>query len=423
MPTEVERLAELSPVLLLSTDASGRLAFVKGAWERLLGWEPDDLSGLLAADLVHPSDRAELRRALQHARGAREGLSGVELRTATRDGRWRSISWQMRFDQGRWYGAGQDMGEKGRAARALAASQSRFRALVEQVPAIVYTAGIGADARWEYVSPQIETVLGYPADEWMDSHSLWYDTIHPDDRDRVLAEETAVAEPGGQLRSEYRMRRRDGEWIWVRDDATTFVGPDGTLQFQGVLLDITEAKGAEQAARDKHEQIQAIIDNSPVVIFAKDLDHRYILMNREAEELVEVEPGGALGKTDHDLMPAEFAQRSSRATDASSRAGRRSRRSCPRSSTAARARSSCTSSRCARAARSTGCARSRPTSPSARSARTRCRRRSSGRFASATRSTATGLCCTPSRSSTSTRRRRSRRSCWCGCCPSRARTG
>ncbi len=92
------------------------LAFVKGAWERLLGWEPEDLTGLIASDLVHPADRPELRRALQHARGARQGLSGVELRTATRDGRWRSISWQMRFDQGRWYGAGQDMGENSRAA-------------------------------------------------------------------------------------------------------------------------------------------------------------------------------------------------------------------------------------------------------------------------------------------------------------------
>ncbi|HEY6779752.1 MAG TPA: PAS domain-containing protein, partial [Thermoleophilaceae bacterium] len=62
-PSEAERLADLSPVLLVASDASGRMGFVNGAWERLLGWRPEELNGLTAADLVHPSDRAELRRA------------------------------------------------------------------------------------------------------------------------------------------------------------------------------------------------------------------------------------------------------------------------------------------------------------------------------------------------------------------------
>ncbi len=310
IPTEAERLADLSPVLLATCDTSGRLEFVNGTWERLLGWAPHELTGLTASDLVHPADRPEFRRALVHARGTRAGVPGVELRTATRDGRWRGINWHLRFDQGRWYGAGQDLSDARRAERALAASESRFRALVEQVPAIVYTAGIGAEAPWEYVSPQIKTVLGYTPEEWTASRSLWFDAIHPDDRERVLAEEEeAVAEPGGQLRSEYRLRTRDGDWVWVRDDATTIVDADGTVLFQGVLLDITEAKRAEAAARDKHDEIQAIIDNSPVVIYAKDLEHRYILMNREAEELVDAPPGGVLGKTDHELLPKKFADR------------------------------------------------------------------------------------------------------------------
>jgi PAS domain S-box-containing protein len=307
--TDAEGLADVSPILLVTSDAAGRLSFVNSAWERLLGWAPEELAGLTASDLVHPGDRGELRRALIHARGTRAGVPGVELRTAARDGRWRGFSWHMRLDGGRWYGAGVDLGGTRRVERALAASQSRFRVLVEQLPAIVYTAGKGADAEWEYVSPQIETLLGYSPEEWMASNSLWFEVIHPDDRERVLAEEAAIAEPGGQLRSEYRVRRRDGEWLWLRDDATAIIAADGKLQFQGVLLDITEAKHAEQAVRDKHDQLQAIIDNSPVVIFAKDLEHRYLLMNREAEEIVDAEPGGALGKTDFDLVPPELAQR------------------------------------------------------------------------------------------------------------------
>jgi PAS domain S-box-containing protein len=305
--SEAERLAELSPALLSTTDGSGRLAFVSGAWERLLGWEPSDLVGCLAAELVHPEDLPMLQAAVEPVKAANGARHGVEVRMATRDGDWRWISWHMHFDSGRCYAAGLDATDRHVAERALEASEGRYRALMAQVPAIVYTAGMGADATWEYVSPQIEALLGYSAGEWLADRSLWFDAIHPDDRERVLAEELSLAEPGSQQPTEYRMRRRDGEWICVRDDATVIVKADGELAFQGVLVDITEAKRAEQAVRDKHDQLQAIIDNSPLVIFAKDTEYRYTLANRETDELFGAPAEGLIGRDDFAFVSAEEA--------------------------------------------------------------------------------------------------------------------
>jgi PAS domain S-box-containing protein len=77
---------------------------------------------------------------------------------------------------------------------------------------------------------------------------------------------------------------------------------DGQLVFQGVLVDVTAAKRAEQAVRDKHDQLQAIIDNSPLVIFAKDPTYRYVLANRETAELFGTSIDAVIGADDYAFM-------------------------------------------------------------------------------------------------------------------------
>ena len=133
----------------------------------------------------------------------------------------------------RLIGTAQDVTDRRLAERRLAQREAQLRALVEQVPAIVYTAGLGPDAQWDYVSPQIETLLGYTPEEWAGRRELWWDALHPDDRKAALADEEGSARPGGELRSEYRLRRRDGSWVWVRDEATVIENEHGELRFHG----------------------------------------------------------------------------------------------------------------------------------------------------------------------------------------------
>jgi PAS domain S-box-containing protein len=423
--SEAERLANSSSVLLASADADLRFVHLNSAWERVLGWLPEELAGSRAIELIHPSDRHVMVR----ASAARHWTElAFECRVGTRDGRWRWMSWELRREDGRWYaavhdttdrherlaeaqrvaglgsfeydpstgamwwsdhlyaiygldpdgfeptmesvselihpedrarvnaaharvldgaaeehaidvrirrpdgqirelharsrpvrdetgavvrmiGTAQDVTERRTAERRLAAREAQLRALVEQVPAIVYTAGLGANAPWDYVSPQIETLLGYTADEWAGRRELWWEALHPDDRDAVLEDEQGSARPGGQLRSEYRLRRRDGSWVWVRDEATVIENEHGELRFQGVLLDITERKRAEAEVRAKHGQLQAIIDNSPLLIWAKDRDYRYLFGNLEHDVLGPADGAPITGRRDIDFLPAELAER------------------------------------------------------------------------------------------------------------------
>jgi diguanylate cyclase (GGDEF)-like protein/PAS domain S-box-containing protein len=122
-----------------------------------------------------------------------------------------------------------------------------YRRLIERLPAIVYSSELGERGRWRYVSPQIETILGYSPEEWMADPGLWAERLHPDDRERALEQEMrkAAGERGNGSPIDYRMITRGGSVVWVLDEAVLEPDRDGTQVWHGVLYDITERKQAE----------------------------------------------------------------------------------------------------------------------------------------------------------------------------------
>ncbi len=121
-----------------------------------------------------------------------------------------------------------------------------YRTLVEGIPGIVYTAEAGEAGQWFYASPQIESILGYTAEEWCSDATLWFRCLHPADRERALLDENRSRETGEPLNSEYRMIARNGNVIWFHDQATIVQEENSTGPFlQGVMFDITDRKLAE----------------------------------------------------------------------------------------------------------------------------------------------------------------------------------
>jgi PAS domain S-box-containing protein len=144
--------------------------------------------------------------------------------------------------------------EREHAEEELHAVETRYRALVERLPAITYIAEVGALGRWHYVSPQIQSILGFPPEEWMANSANWINHIHPEDRDHALAAEKRFWEAGGIFRAEYRMLARDGRILWFRDDAVYLRSGDSQKPvMQGVLYDITEHKHLEEQLRQSQK--------------------------------------------------------------------------------------------------------------------------------------------------------------------------
>jgi two-component system cell cycle sensor histidine kinase/response regulator CckA len=140
--------------------------------------------------------------------------------------------------------------EHDRARSELRAAEARYRTLVERLPAITYIAELGASGPWHYVSPQIETMLGYSPGEWLSDPMNWMNHIHPEDREIALAAEKLFQETHELFHAEYRMCARDGRLLWFRDEGVLLQQTEGKgLLMQGVMYDITERKRLEDQLR------------------------------------------------------------------------------------------------------------------------------------------------------------------------------
>ncbi len=140
--------------------------------------------------------------------------------------------------------------ERARTRDQLRDAELRYRALVEQIPAATYVDVVeDAEARRLsplYVSPQVEIMLGYSPEEFREDPGLWHRIIHPDDREAAEAADLAHYRTGEPLSLEVRMIAKDGNIVWVRDEAALLRGYAGhEVVSQGVFLDITELMEAQ----------------------------------------------------------------------------------------------------------------------------------------------------------------------------------
>ena len=133
-----------------------------------------------------------------------------------------------------------------RAGGELRKAESGYRDLLGRLPAIVYTSEYGADGRWLYVSPGIESILGYSVEEWSADSELWFKSMHPEDRDHAMAAEERSNATGEPLYSEYRLIARDGRVVWFRDEASVISNDAGRPSLlAGVMLDVTTQRRAQ----------------------------------------------------------------------------------------------------------------------------------------------------------------------------------
>jgi PAS domain S-box-containing protein len=247
------RLVDMSPDAIL-VHRDGRFVFANPAAARLLGADrPDDLVGLPILQIVHPDFHDQVA---ERARGAHEGRAAPLLQEVfvRLDGTHVDVEVAgipFAFEGGP---AGQivvrDVSERTAADRRQKAAERRYRTLVETLPMITYVVERGERGRTMYVSPQIEHLLGYTVEECLPDRDLWRRILHPGDRARVLAEDALRDRTEEPFSSEYRVVARDGRVVWVRNEAVLLREEDGRAWFwQGVMMDITERKRAEDELR------------------------------------------------------------------------------------------------------------------------------------------------------------------------------
>jgi TMAO reductase system sensor TorS len=142
-------------------------------------------------------------------------------------------------------------------AHSALSADDRYRALVEQIPAVVFLAQMEGGLGEAYVSPQIESILGFSQEEWLGNPILWFHQLHPEDKYRWSLEAAQLFSTGEPLKSTYRFLARDGNTVWMRCEAKMVRNEDGQPWFiHGVGFDITEMKRAEASLEKAHAELE-----------------------------------------------------------------------------------------------------------------------------------------------------------------------
>jgi PAS domain S-box-containing protein len=258
--------------------------YVSPQLESMLGYTPEEWSAHpeLWLESIHPDDREQVRRASDEADRNATAFH-AEYRAFTKDG---SMVWirddsvvvasDERGNALRAQGVMYDITNQKRAEAQLQEAENRFRTIVERVPAVAYVWDAGNDpgtAPASYISPQIERLLGYTAEEWLDDPSAWASRLHPDDLEEVLARWDDAVRSGTSFVAEYRIRSATGSTVWVRDEAVPVAdGDSGRPIYQGVMYDITEQRHTQERLIDAEERFRTLVEQLPAVVYIDAVD-------------------------------------------------------------------------------------------------------------------------------------------------------
>lgn len=262
--------------------------FVNEAFEQLTGYRSEEVVGrslvLLQGQETDPEAIAEMGAALRAA-----DECWVTVRNYRRDG---SVFWNEVFlmpvadDDGvvrRYIGILHDVTARVTAAVELAETESRYRTLVETIPAVTYVAEWDELGTLIYVSPQIEEMMGFPAAGWLGETSLWDTQIHPDDVDRVMAETRYAFREEQAFDCEYRLIAADGRIVWVWEHDTVIRDEHGRPRLtQGIITDVTATRIAEAALAESEERSRAVIGALEEGLLIYGADGRVISCNAAA---------------------------------------------------------------------------------------------------------------------------------------------
>ncbi|MGH3042297.1 MAG: PAS domain-containing protein, partial [Gaiellaceae bacterium] len=268
------------------------------SWEgRLSRFEDEDFRAVVGVPLRSRTEVAGVL-GLAHDDPAKT-FGATEIALLSRFAHLASLA----LESARLYTAARDeLQERRRAEHALREAELRYRTLVEHLPLVTYISPPDESVGNLYVSPQVETLLGYAAEEWITNPSLLHEAVHPDDLERVLADAGRLRETGDPLRSEYRYIAADGRVVWVLDETILVRDERGTpLWVQGFLVDITENKVAEET----RARLATIVESSNDAITSADLDFRLTSWNAGAERLFGQTVDEVLGRPVTLLVSAE----------------------------------------------------------------------------------------------------------------------
>lgn len=290
--------------------------FFNEQWMTMLGYEQFELPHHYETwkGLLHPDDVAAAEQYyldyVERARRDKDAVYNQEFRMRAKDGAYRWI--QDRGEVVEW-GGDQPLRFIGTHTDITETkeSQERLRLAIEAAGAGFYDLDLPSGQ--VQFSERSLAMIGYAQHELPHTYETWRNLRHPDDAEAADRRSNTYV---GQARADnsliyedaYRMRHKDGSyrWILVRGKIVEW-DDEQPVRFLGTLTDVTEYKENEAALQRTQQLVQGVIDNANALVFIKDREGTYLLVNRHWEEYCGVSIEDTLGRKDEEVFPPEIA--------------------------------------------------------------------------------------------------------------------
>ncbi|MHC1744208.1 MAG: PAS domain S-box protein [Syntrophobacteraceae bacterium] len=272
-------------------DGDGRFTYVSDKISTVLGYEPHEVLGASPWDFMPPeaANRASEEYPL-YASCARPFLH-IEHPHLHKDGHTVVLesSGVPLFDSNGTFsgyrGINRDISKRKTIEAQLRESEAKYRTLVEQIPAITYIVAMGEQFSTLYVSPQVEPMLGFTQEQSIHDRRLKSRIVHPEDRERLLAQLRQLKQDGGPFCAEYRLFDAHGTLKWIRDEARVVRDASGNPMFlHGVMLDISDRKRMEEALQYSENIYRTVFENTGTGMILIEEDTTISLVNAQYEK-------------------------------------------------------------------------------------------------------------------------------------------
>ncbi|MDP2959982.1 MAG: PAS domain S-box protein, partial [candidate division Zixibacteria bacterium] len=295
-------LYEKSPTVSLIIGIDGKIKDINEAMIEKFGYSKDEIVGKHTLEFVVPEQREEVAEQLEKDFKG-EYTPEIDVDINAKDGSIHTLLFSpgavILYEGGQptsIFITGIDVTERKKAEEALRRSEERFRHFASAITDVICRYD-PLNNRYDFISPSFERQTGYPLDEInQDPQDFMRKITHPEDVERVFSEVDAHIKKGpgaGQICTEYRLIRKNGEVIWVSDRKDIEFDSEGKVyRINGVVRDITQRKKAEEEIYYLKEFNQEIVEKLPIGVIRLDKEGEIVYENPKMREILGVEKGG-----------------------------------------------------------------------------------------------------------------------------------